>query len=100
MAVDFGGLGLLMQNDATLLSQIAIGPDVVVAREIVYLDPHVGEFGELAKEAGVAAGHYIFILIPEVEHVAQQVDGGSLLLDAVKESDQTALLHTLVRDGQ
>ena len=45
LAIELGGLRLLVEDDATLLFQIAIGPDIVVAREIMHLDTHIGEFG-------------------------------------------------------
>ena len=70
LAIEFSSLRLLVENDTTLLFQIAIGPDIVVACEIMHLNPHVGEFGEFTQEASKTFGHYIFIFVPEVEHVA------------------------------
>ena len=48
VTVDLGSLFLFVQNDATLLLQVFVGPDVVVAREIVYLDTHVRQFRQFA----------------------------------------------------
>ena len=69
LAIEFGGLRLLVEDDATLLFEILISPDVVVARKVMHLDTHVGEFRDLAQETGEALGHYIFVFVPEVEHV-------------------------------
>ena len=96
MAIDLGGLGLLVQDDATLLLQIVVGPDVMVARKVVHLDTHIRQFRQLTQEAGKTLRYHIFIFVPEVEHIAQQVDSRSLLLDAVKETYQAALLRALV----
>lgn len=100
LTIEFGGLGLLVEDDATLLFQITIGPDVVVACEKMHLDAHVSEFGEFAQKAGKALGHHIFVLVPEVEHIAQEIDGSSFFLDAVKETHEPTLLHALMRDSQ
>ena len=48
LAVEFGGLRLLVEDDATLFFKIAVSPDVVVACEIMHLDAHVG-----ADQSGV-----------------------------------------------
>lgn len=100
MAVDFGGLLLLVQYDATLLFEVVVGPDVVVPGKIMDLHAHVGQFRELPQEAGVTARHDVAVLVPEVKHIAQQVDGGSLVLDGIEEAYQTAFLCPLVRYGQ
>ena len=70
LAVNLGGLGLLVENNATLLFQIFVCPDVVIAREIVHLNPHICQFGDFAQETGEPLWHHILVFIPEVEHVA------------------------------
>ena len=100
MTVNLRRLLLFVKNNATFLRQVLIGPDVVIAREVMHLDAHIRQFRQLSQEAGKAFGYNILVLIPEVEHVAQQVDGGSLLFDAVKEAYQSAFLHPLMRNGQ
>ena len=99
LAVDFGGDRLLVQYYSALLLQVVVGPDVVVAGEVVHLHTHVGKLRELAQKASVATRHHILVFIPEVEHVAKQVYGAGLLLDRVKEAHEAALLHALVRNG-
>jgi hypothetical protein len=47
----------------------------------------------------VAPRHHVLVLVPEVEHIAQQVDGTRLLLDTVEESHQPPFLHPLVSNG-
>ena len=100
LTADFGGQRLAMQDDAALPLQVVAAPDVVVADEEVHLHPEVRQFGHLAQEARVALGHDGLEFVPEVEHVAQQVDGGCLVLDAVQESDQAAFLRPSVGDGE
>ena len=48
LAVNLGGFGLFVQDNTAFLFQVFVGPDVVVACEIVHLDTHVSQFGELA----------------------------------------------------
>ena len=96
MAIYFGGLWLFVQDDTTLLLQVFVCPDVVVAREIMTLHSHICQLGNLAEEARKALRYHVAVFIPEVKHVAQQVDGGSLLLDAVEEAHQSAFLHALM----
>jgi len=98
--VYLGCLRLLVQHHATLFGQIGIGPDVVVAREVVHLDPHIGQFGDFAQEARKALRYHVAIFIPEVEHVAQQIDGSRLRLDGIEKTHQTAFLHAAMRNSQ
>ena len=57
-------------------------------------------FREFAEKPCKALGHYVFVFVPEVEHVAQEIDGSSLLLDGIKKSHQPPLLHPSVWDSQ
>ena len=100
LIVNLDGGWLTVQNNATFLLQIAIGPQVVVACEEMYLDPHIGQFGDLTQETGESLGHHIAVLIPEVEHIAQQIDGCRLMLDTVEKPDESSFLHTSVLDGE
>ena len=43
LAVNLRRLRLLMQDDTALLLQVFVGPDVVVARKVVYFDTQVGQ---------------------------------------------------------
>ncbi len=69
------GDGIVVHLHATLLLEIVLTPDVMVASKEMHLDAHVGEFADLAQEACVAFGHHVPILVPEVEDVAKEVDG-------------------------
>ena len=89
LSIDFRGQGLSVQDDATFLFQIAISPDVMVL-PVKWSPPHPCRSApKLFKESRVALGHHILVLIPEVKHVAQEVNGCSLFLDAVKKSHPT-----------
>ena len=99
-SVDFGGQRLPVDDDTTLLLEIAVCPDVVVAGKEMDFDTHVCQFGQFAEETGVATGHDITVFVPEVKHVAKEIDGGGLVLDAVEETDQTAFVHARMVDGK
>ena len=100
LAVDFGSQRLTVQDDAAFLLEVIAAPDVVVADEEVHFHAEVRQLGQFAQEARVAFGHDGLEFVPEVEHVAQQVDGRSLVLDAVQEADQPAFLRPSVGDGE
>jgi len=100
LAVDVNRLGLCVQDHAALVAQVAEGPDVVVAGEVVHLHAAVCQLGELAEEAREAFWHHVLVLKPEVKHVAEQIDGGGLALYVVKEAHQPALLRAAVVYGE
>ena len=100
MAIYLCCLGLLVEDNAALFCQVLVSPDVMVACEVMYLNSHVCQFRQLTKKTRKPFGHHILVLIPEVKHVAQQVNGCSLFLDAVKKAYQPAFLHTLMWNGQ
>ena len=99
LSVELYGLWLLVEYDTTLALQVVIGPDVVVACEIVHLDTHISQLGNLTEETGEALRHHIAVFVPEVEHIAQQIDGSCLVLDTIEEPYQPTFLHTLVVNG-
>ena len=70
LAIEFGGLRLLVEDNTTLLFEILVSPNVVVARKVMHLDAHIGEFGDFSQETGETLGYHIFVFVPEVEHVA------------------------------
>ena len=98
-AVDVHHAALRVERDATFLLQVVAHPQVVVAREEMHLHAHVRQLAYLAQQAGVALGHHGLVLVPEVKDVAEQVDGGGFVLDAVEEVHQPALLHTRMGYG-
>ena len=99
LAMDFCGQRFAVQDDAAFLRQVVAAPDVMVARKEVYFHSEVRQFGQLAQKARVAFGHHQLEFVPEVKHVAQQIDGRSLVLDAVQKVHQPAFLRTAVLDG-
>ena len=100
LSIKFNGLWLLVQDNAALFLQIPVCPDVVVAREVVHFHAHICQLRYFSEETGEALGNHIAVFVPEVEHIAQQVDGSGLGLDAVKEPYQPSLLHSLMGDGE
>ena len=47
---------------------------------------------ELAEKARVALWHDVFVFMPEVEHVAQQIHRGGLRLNLIEKAHETAFL--------
>ena len=99
LAIDFTSHRLAVDDDSTFLFQIVTTPNVVIANEEMYFHAQVGEFGNLAEETCVTLRHYQLELIPEIKHIAQQIDSTRLVLDAVKEVHQSAFLRTAMFYG-
>ena len=89
-----------MYDESAFFFKIPVSPQVVVAGEEMHLHAHVGQLGKFAEKARVPLRYDIFIFVPEVEHIAQQIDGGGFSLDAVEEAHEPAFMHSAVRDGQ
>ena len=100
LVVDFRGDGSAMKYDATLFFQIPIGPDVMVSDEVVNLNTHVSQFGYLSQKACESLRDNIPVLVPKVEHIAHEIDGGSLVLNAVEETYEPSFLCSLVLNGK
>ena len=86
-SVDFRSKGFAVNGYSAFLGQVIPAPDVVVAGKEVHFHAHVRQFGQFAEKAGVAFGHDGAELVPEVEHVSQQIYGGCLVLDTVEKVD-------------
>ena len=99
LVVDLHRLGLGVYNQSTLLFKVSVCPDVVVAGEVVHLHAHIGQLRELAKKARVALRHHVAPLAPEVEHIAQQIDGARLCLYRVEKPHKSTLLRATVVDS-
>ena len=99
LAVYLGYDFLSVHNHATLLFEVVAAPDVVVSGKEVDLHAVVCQLANLAKESGISLWYNEFVFEPEVEHVAKEIHRACLVLDAVEESDKSALLHPSVRNG-
>ncbi len=100
LAIDFCGEGLFVQNQSALLCEVIVAPDIVVACEEMHLHTHIRQLRQLAQEAGIALGYHRLELIPEVEHIAHQVDGIGLELNLFQEIHQSAFLCAAMLYGQ
>ncbi len=100
LAVQLGCQRLAVHDEAALFLEVAVGPYIMVAGEEMHLDAHVGKLRQLTEETRVALGHDVLVFVPEVKHIAEQIDCLSLLLDAVEEAHEPALLHAPVGDSQ
>ena len=65
----------------------------------MYFHSHISQLRDFSQETGVSFWNNILVFVPEVKHVAQQIDGCSLVLDAVEKADEAALLHAGMRNG-
>ena len=72
LAADIEHLRLVVHHGADFLLKIVEHPHVVVAEEEVYLNAAVGQFGQFAQQAGIAARHKMAVSEPEVEHITKQ----------------------------
>jgi hypothetical protein len=70
LVVNFYGLRFVMHDDPTFLLQIAVCPEVMIAREEMYFHSHIGQLREFSQKAGVPFGYHIFVFVPEVKHIA------------------------------
>lgn len=91
---------LTVDVHTTLALQILICPDVMVAGEVMNLHSHVRQLRAFAKEACEALWHHAAPFVPEVEHITEHIHSLRLMLYAVKESHQTAFLHTAMLNSQ
>ena len=98
-SVDIRGEVFAVNDYPALPGKVIPAPDIMVAGEEVYFHAHIRQFGQLAEKAGVAFGHDRAELVPEVEHVAQQLYGGCFVLDPVEKVPQPSILCTSVLDG-
>ena len=96
---EFEGEGLPVHDEAAFPLEVVVGPDVVVACEEMHLHSEVGELAEFAEEACVSLRHDVLVLVPEVEHVAEEVYGSGLFLDGVEEAHEPPLLCARMLDG-
>ncbi len=95
----FNRNGVVVNSHATLLLEIVLGPDVVVAGKEMNLYPIVGKFGYLSQNTRISLRDNMLVLIPEVKYVTQEIDGRRLVLDLIKEAYHTPLLLTRMRNG-
>ena len=100
LVIDFCGKGTCMDHQPAFFFQVTVSPNIVITRKKMHFDTHISQFGELAEKTCISFRNNITIFIPKVEHIAQKVDCGSLILDAVEESHQSTLLHPSVLNSQ
>ena len=94
LAIDFASHRFAMNHNPTFLFQIIATPNVMISDKEMHLYTHIGQFGNLPEETGISFGNHQLEFIPEVEHIAQQIDGTRLMFDTIKEIHQTTLLCT------
>ena len=58
-----------MQNYPTLLFQIAIGPNVMVADKVMNLNAQIGQLADFPQKPCITFWYHIAVLVPEVEHI-------------------------------
>ena len=95
-SAEFDGAGFAVEDDAAFGGEVVAHPHVVVADEEVYLHAAVGQFADLAEEAGETAGDDVAVFKPEVEHVAEHEHGFGLVLDVVEKTDEPSFLCAAV----
>ena len=101
-AMDNGGEGRAVDDDSRLACQPPESPYIVVADEIVHLYAAVCQALEGSEERTVCLFARVApeILVPEVEHVAQQVDARGVLSHSAQQCHQAGLVFVGVRYGK
>ena len=99
LVAEFQRQWFAVHDDAAFFLQIVVGPDVMVTGEEVHLYAEVRQLADFAQEAREALRHHQFILMPEVEHIAQHIYSACFVLDTIKEAHESALLRTTVLHG-
>jgi hypothetical protein len=74
LAINLTSKGGAMQDDSTLFLQIISAPDIMIAREEMYLHAQVRKFGYFPQETSKTFWHSQLIFEPKVEHIAEQVN--------------------------
>lgn len=73
-----------VKNHPNLLLKVIEGPDVVVSKENMNRNSAVGKRGDYPKKSGVAFRNDGFILEPEIEQIAHEVNLTGVVADTFK----------------
>ena len=71
--------------------KVAVGPDVMVSREEIYIHSAVHEFLQGGECADISFRNHITVFIPEVPDVAEQIDRFGVFRQGTQEVGETAL---------
>ena len=84
--------------DAYLGLHIIEQPYIVIAGEPYNLYAGIGHACQLPEKTDVAPGHYRAVLEPVVEHIAEQINGTSIVLYAAQKRYNTILMRSGIGD--
>ena len=82
--------GWLLQTCHPELLEIAVGPDVVIAREEIHLHTSVKKFLDRSKHPDISLRHHITILIPEIPYVTEHIHRLRILGKRTEKIGETA----------
>ena len=88
-----------MNNHSGLFGQFAPSPHVVIAREKMHLNAAFGDMSDGAEQLFVLFLTLVFpeVLIPEIEHIAQQVNCTGIAAHVLEQFDHFCLMVGTVR---
>ncbi len=82
---------LAVYDGSDFLRQVVEHPDVVIADKEMDFDTEVAQLGDLTEKAHVSARHDVFVFVPIVEDIAQEIHGRRIVFNLVEPSDETFL---------
>lgn len=99
--MDGGCYGRAMDKDSRFAGKPSESPNIVIADEIVYLYAAGRQASEGVEEGavGLFAGVSPEVLVPEVEHITEEVDGCGILSHGAQQRHQAGLVFLRVRDS-
>ena len=99
--VDGGCYGRAVDKDTRFAGEPSECPNIMITNEIVHLYAAVRKVSEGGKEGAV--GFFVRVapevLVPEIEHVAEEVDSRGILRHGAQQRHQATLVFAGVRDG-
>ena len=99
--LDGGGYGCAVDMNARFAGEPSERPNIVVADEVMYFYAAVRQVPKGVEEGavGLLVGVAPEVLVPEIEHVAEEVDSRGILRHGAQQRHQATLVFAGVRDG-
>jgi hypothetical protein len=88
----------LYETYHTQLLEIAVCPHIMVSLEKIHLHSPVHKVLQCSKDAYVALGHHITILVPEVPYVTEQIQSIRFRRKIVQKRNKTTLAFIRILD--
>ena len=97
LAINLASQRFTMNRNATLLFQIVTTPDIMITDKEMHLYSHIGQLGYFSQKTGISFRNNKLEFVPEVKHIAQQINSSRPVLDTVEKANQPTFLRTTMR---